>query len=173
MMVSIPYFRKRVDCIWAIQTLASCLAGAVLIVIAGCASTRLSATGGLPTSAPSYTPTDQRLQSEPGPELPEALAFLPAGSAVTFLNSPVGSPRHHVVVNVRAASDTTCRGSITYVTGQPKNLGAKTTNHAGYASWTFTVSPKASRGRVPLSISCGQMIATTYLTVDSATVTAP
>lgn len=172
-MVWIAYFRKPVDCIWAIRTLASCLVGAALVVVAGCASTGLFAAGGLPSSAPSYTPNDQRVRSESEPELPEALAFLPAGSPVTFLNGPVGSPGHHVVVNVRAASDATCRGSITYVTGQPKNLGAKTTDHAGYASWTFTVNPKASRGRVPLSISCGQMSATTYLNVEAAARTAP
>jgi outer membrane biosynthesis protein TonB len=115
-----------------------------------------------PTATPKPTPTPT-----PTPAPTPTPSPSPVPIAVTFLNQPSAYPGQYATLNVRTAPNTSCNIEVDYMSGPStaQGLVPKTSNGSGYVSWTWKVGTRTTPGQWPISVTCGDAQAQTYINV--------
>jgi hypothetical protein len=111
-----------------------------------------SPTPAIPTPSPSPTPSP--------PPAPQAF--------VKFLNSPAAARGHYATVNVQTTPNTDCSIVVEYKSGpsQAQGLEPKTSSSTGAVSWTWLVGSRTTTGTWPVTVTCGDASAQTFVRVS-------
>jgi|ERR1700674_1336727 len=118
-----------------------------------------------PVASPTPTP-----QATPKPPVaaPAPVPVAPAQTAVTFVNAPITGARGlNVTLQVRTSPNTSCSIVVNYKSGPSKAAGVvpETSDAAGNVSWTWKVGGNTTVGNWPITVTCGNGSAQTYIAV--------
>jgi hypothetical protein len=119
----------------------------------------------LTTVAASRAPTPT---PSAAPPVPSPIPAAPAQTAVSFVNAPITAARGlNATLQVKTDPNTSCSIVVNYKSGPSTaaGLGAKTSDGAGNVSWTWKVGGNTTPGSWPITVTCGNGSAQTYITV--------
>lgn len=89
-------------------------------------------------------------------------------TTVRFVNAPLTTSRgSYATLKVKTAANTSCSIEVDYKSGPSKaaGLGTKSSDGAGNVSWTWKVGATTTRGSWPITVTCGDASAQTYIKV--------
>ena len=118
-----------------------------------------------PTPTPRATPSPS---PQPSVAAPAPVPVAPAQTPVTFVNAPITAARGlHATLQVRTAPNMSCSIVVNYKSGPSKaaGLGPATSDGAGNVSWTWIVGGNTTVGSWPITVTCGNGSAQTYIRV--------
>lgn len=120
-------------------------------------------------ASPSPSPTPSAMASPtPTPTPTTKPSPIPVQTTVRFVNAPLTASRgSYATLKVKTAANTACSIEVDYKSGPSTaaGLGPKSSDGAGNVSWTWKVGATTTRGSWPITVTCGDASAQTYIKV--------